>query len=447
MKRAIVCLALLLAVVSSVFGIGLYHSNQQSSSPDTLFLFPGQQLHFYAGVQADTVQYLEFQMVLGNYQTAWNDYQIQMSPIDAEFLIANGNYVSQQMPWLYRLAWVSNDLDSWTDGLVYNATRVLGALHSESQNGPLDLLYPAVIDISCRVSWGIGSVGWISTVSDFQRIFVVNHNRPKGDVDNSGTVDSNDVAMAMSAWNGYYGMEYGNHFYSGGINYAASDVAIPWFDSANFFLLNYWLNHPQDPLVSSLGIGQLFEYNGASYQTISPEISGQIVNILPDGNNLYAVQGRYADGRHWSQSVLIEQGQMLRFSMGATEPHCEELTRDPIQIVMPDGVTFVSAISRQLGASTSINDSAIPSTPTSINCYPNPFSVATTVKSTAPAPAKIEVFNIKGQKIQSLTNNSKSQSVVWDGRNNQNQQVPAGIYFIRATAGTQQMTSKVIKIQ
>lgn len=157
MKRAIVCLALLLAVVSSVFGIGLYHSNQQSSSPDTLFLFPGQQLHFYAGVQADTVQYLEFQMVLGNYQTAWNDYQIQMSPIDAEFLIANGNYVSQQMPWLYRLAWVSNDLDSWTDGLVYNATRVLGALHSESQNGPLDLLYPAVIDISCRVSWGIGS--------------------------------------------------------------------------------------------------------------------------------------------------------------------------------------------------------------------------------------------------------------------------------------------------
>ena len=60
--------SILAVLMTALFGVGIYSSNSQSPSPDTLFLFPGQQLHFYAGVEADTVQYLEFQMLCYNYQ-------------------------------------------------------------------------------------------------------------------------------------------------------------------------------------------------------------------------------------------------------------------------------------------------------------------------------------------------------------------------------------------
>lgn len=435
--------SILAVLMTALFGVGIYSSNSQSPSPDTLFLFPGQQLHFYAGVEADTVQYLEFQMLCYNYQLVWGEDQIHVMPFGEDFLIANGVYISQQQdPWMYRLAWTANNLDSWTGPFM-----VLSALHCEPQNVPIDDNYPVIIDLDCRICWGVGHVTWTNTVNDFRRLFVVNHNRLKGDVNNDGVVDVADISIAMSAFSGYYGLAFCNYFYSPGLNFSASNVATPWFDSINFFLINLWLRYPDDPLVASLGIGQPFEYGDQGYEIINPEVNGQSISIMPDGyHNIYAVQGRYADGRHWSQSVFIDRGELLRFSFGSINPFPETITRDRIEFTMPEGVSFVGAIARQLGSPTLVDDPTTPAV-ASISCYPNPFGGAGTTIKIKNSNARVEIYNIKGQKVKELVNKAKSQEIYWDGCNNRNQQCPAGLYFIRATEDNKKVTTiRVVKI-
>mgnify|MGYP001282631286 CR=1 FL=1 len=443
MKKALLT-ALWIVCMTLIFGVGIYHSNYASPNPDTLFLFPGQQLHFYAGIEADTVQYLEFRILSGNYQIAWNDDQIQIVPLAEDFLMANGTYVSQQSdPWLYKFGWVANDLDSWVPTIF--DIMALSALHFQPQNAPLQ--EPMIIDVYCLVSWEAGPVNWVNTVYDWRRFSVVNHNRPKGDVNNDGTVDATDVAIAMSSIIGCCEVDPNNYLYSPGLNFSAGNIVIPWPNSMNVFLMNFWLHHPDDPLVVSLGIGQPFTYGDQGYVAIDPEISGQTIRILPDGyNNVYAVQGRYADGRLWSQSIFLDRGELLRFGQGSIDPSSEPITRDPVEFIMPEGVSFVGAIARQLGSPTSVSDPTTPAV-TSISCYPNPFGEAgTTIKTKNSSVSRVEIYNIKGQKIRELNVEAKSQEIHWDGRNYNNQECPAGLYFMRVTEGNKLTIIRAVKI-
>ncbi|MBN2411903.1 chitobiase/beta-hexosaminidase C-terminal domain-containing protein [candidate division KSB1 bacterium] len=70
--------------------------------------------------------------------------------------------------------------------------------------------------------------------------------------------------------------------------------------------------------------------------------------------------------------------------------------------------------------------------------YPNPFNPVTTIQYTIPVPSRIylEIFNIRGQKIKTLTNSYHSAgyySVQWDGRNDFDQLAANGMYFYRLT--------------
>ncbi len=73
--------------------------------------------------------------------------------------------------------------------------------------------------------------------------------------------------------------------------------------------------------------------------------------------------------------------------------------------------------------------------------YPNPFNPVTTIEYDTPKVAKvsIEIFNILGQRIRTLVNETKqagSYSVKWNARNDFGELVPSGIYFYRMkTAG------------
>lgn len=75
--------------------------------------------------------------------------------------------------------------------------------------------------------------------------------------------------------------------------------------------------------------------------------------------------------------------------------------------------------------------------------YPNPINLSQSssrAMATIPfsieksANVKIDIFNIKGQKINSLTNRffeKGEHEVVWNGQNRNNQDVSAGIYFYK----------------
>jgi hypothetical protein len=75
--------------------------------------------------------------------------------------------------------------------------------------------------------------------------------------------------------------------------------------------------------------------------------------------------------------------------------------------------------------------------------YPNPFkpvgsgrSIGTTISFSLPRSSRTElaVYNIKGQKVKTLVNENLSQgehNIVWNGKNNKQQNVASGVYMYR----------------
>ncbi len=90
--------------------------------------------------------------------------------------------------------------------------------------------------------------------------------------------------------------------------------------------------------------------------------------------------------------------------------------------------------------------------------YPNPFNPTTTIKYTLPSvgdgkgtlPTTLKIYNVLGEVVRTLVNGPKSPGVyyeVWDGSNDQGNQVASGIYFYRLTAGEFNETKKMVLLK
>ena len=95
--------------------------------------------------------------------------------------------------------------------------------------------------------------------------------------------------------------------------------------------------------------------------------------------------------------------------------------------------------------------------------YPNPFNPTTTIKfrienselriegrGESITSVKIEIFNIKGQKLRSLVNGDYREgehSVIWNGTDDHNSPVTSGIYFYRFTTDNYIETKKMLLIK
>ncbi len=68
--------------------------------------------------------------------------------------------------------------------------------------------------------------------------------------------------------------------------------------------------------------------------------------------------------------------------------------------------------------------------------YPNPFNPSTTISYAQPYQSSVElvIYDIMGAKVKSFNIPSQSagyQSILWDGRNENGNQVASGIYLYR----------------
>lgn len=84
--------------------------------------------------------------------------------------------------------------------------------------------------------------------------------------------------------------------------------------------------------------------------------------------------------------------------------------------------------------------------------YPNPFNPATTIDFSLKAPGrvKIDVFNIRGQLVETLIDDELAKghhSVSWNGTDNRNQPVSSGVYFYRMTAEDKLLTRKMMLLK
>lgn len=86
-----------------------------------------------------------------------------------------------------------------------------------------------------------------------------------------------------------------------------------------------------------------------------------------------------------------------------------------------------------------------------LEAYPNPFNPETriTFELKKQADITLEIINIKGQKVKTVTNESFDKgkhSVVWNGRNYLDSPVSSGIYFIILKSDNQIISSKKITL-
>ncbi|MCH7878932.1 MAG: T9SS type A sorting domain-containing protein, partial [candidate division Zixibacteria bacterium] len=106
--------------------------------------------------------------------------------------------------------------------------------------------------------------------------------------------------------------------------------------------------------------------------------------------------------------------------------------------ILPDGETVY--LIPTLSATKPTGDLSRITVPSFDAIYPNPSNPETRLAFSLPkaAPVKIEVYNILGRKVATVTDRrfpAGSHSVLWDGRNASGGKVSSGIYFVRFTSG------------
>lgn len=82
------------------------------------------------------------------------------------------------------------------------------------------------------------------------------------------------------------------------------------------------------------------------------------------------------------------------------------------------------------------NNSLIPKVFMLQQNYPNPFNPSTTIKYDLPLSSEvtIKIYNARGQEIKTISQGNQQEgtySIVWDGKNNQGQQMSSGVYYYR----------------
>jgi len=84
--------------------------------------------------------------------------------------------------------------------------------------------------------------------------------------------------------------------------------------------------------------------------------------------------------------------------------------------------------------------------------YPNPFNPETTIEFflNEPGEVTIDIYNIKGQLVRSLVNNSYqagTHRIIWDGKSDNGREVVSGVYFSRMETGDYSGVRKMIMMK
>jgi serine protease len=180
-------------------------------------------------------------------------------------------------------------------------------------------------------------------------------------------------------------------------------------------------------------------YNGTAWQTVASYASGT----------------GFLNGIFYNKIVTISSSQYnfstsakLRFMCDAgndiDDVYIDEIEFRGTSSAGAAGMANAEAGSEVLNASSSLPDAFELS-----QNYPNPFNPSTviTYSLTASADVKLVVINVLGQQIRTLVNEYQSaggHSVVWDGRDQGDNQVASGIYFYRMSSAGMVDTKKML---
>ncbi|MDP2172632.1 MAG: T9SS type A sorting domain-containing protein [Candidatus Cloacimonadaceae bacterium] len=107
-----------------------------------------------------------------------------------------------------------------------------------------------------------------------------------------------------------------------------------------------------------------------------------------------------------------------------------------------------------LSAPVSVDDPQTPQMPFAVlhQNYPNPFNPSTTIAYQIPESGnvRLEVYNLKGQKVRTLINESKAagmHSVVWNGTDQSERSVASGIFIYRLITDSNSSNKRMLLLK
>jgi len=124
--------------------------------------------------------------------------------------------------------------------------------------------------------------------------------------------------------------------------------------------------------------------------------------------------------------------------------------QDTVIDVLVEEDQITSGVDFTLYPSVGLEDKPLSSKITLIGNYPNPFNTETTITFSLAentGNTELSIYNISGRKVITLINKELSagkHSFIWKGNNENNKQVPGGIYFYKLKSGKFASTKKMI---
>jgi len=99
---------------------------------------------------------------------------------------------------------------------------------------------------------------------------------------------------------------------------------------------------------------------------------------------------------------------------------------------------------------TPVSDEDLVQMPIQLQNYPNPFNPSTTISFMLESPkdAKLEVYNLKGQKLRSWEDlKPGANKVIWDGRDSKGRLQSSGVYLFRLRTSGKSYSGKMIMLK
>lgn len=146
----------------------------------------------------------------------------------------------------------------------------------------------------------------------------------------------------------------------------------------------------------------------------------------------------YVAGVSFASDFPTTPGAFRRTFIGGSNPYflvCGDLFLSKFELNLSSGINFITKTN-------SADDFQL-------EIYPNPFSTATRIKYRITAKSKINlsVYDINGRKVKTLLNKTQQPgyySIVWDGRDNNNNLIRKGLYFITIQTKKGTYTKRII---
>ena len=272
--------------------------------------------------------------------------------------------------------------------------------------------------------------------------------------------DPNGATMALlnlnldnnigSSWVEYDSLTYGNGDYGtpGVSNFA---INIEWLFTLSEPVItildddNQW--NPEDTILIKMELCNNSDYDHNNYPGVILEADSNLVGTI-NQNWFYGMMANTCDSVAWNViSSNIEVSTQVNFIAYPTILNCDNnpefcFESDTISFFMPINVEAVSNYDKILH----------PKEYRLHQNYPNPFNPATSIQYELPKESFVNVYisNLKGQLIRKLVSHNQTagyKSIKWNGVDDKNKVISAGLYFYTIQAGDYSQTKKMILLK